>query len=569
MTKLFRLVFLLVVVSALSGPAAAQTTPAGEVTALLPLARVQRGNTPPGEIRLNDPVFWRDWVETEARARARLALLDGSILNVGSQARLQVLRHDQATEQTELELEFGKVRAVVKKLGRPEGRFEVRTEMAVVGVIGSHIYVDSARSLTTVINFQGSVRVHNADRSVPGEEILEPFELAEIEPGRPPRKRWATMEELLRALEDTLPGLVTRLQPQKARAGSCSPASSADSMADSDGDGMIASFPFLEIQARPCALPGLTPVRVCVPKTANPGVYEYAVPGADGVERFGAFLVQPAAPLQDAWLLYSPQLPAGATHQGRLVGRNHEPLAGVPIHIRHQGQQEVVHTHEDGSFPLQAPEKGTLELEVRRGTVAAGGSPLMDPPQPIKVEIEIVDRLEADKDLPEFKQRGTLVTVPGEVRSARLGDQTLPVLRTATRSGKTFSSFPVPRDMPEGPASLELEDPAGKRRTRRLFVYDILGGHLDQRQLMSGNKTQGWFLVCVGSTDNNKQKVRAHITAAGPVQFRGKGGQGKKFQRTFKVEPNGLLRIPFEIQAEKTGSPTPIPAVLTLRLEES
>jgi hypothetical protein len=306
-------------------------------------------------------------------------------------------------------------------------------------------------------------------------------------------------------------------------------------------------------------------VRFCVPESAAPGAYEYAAPGADGLLRYGAFLVQPAAPLQDAWLLYSPELPPGATHYGRLVGRDNQPLAGVPIRIRVEGRGEVVHTDDNGGFMLKAPEMGKIELEVARGEGAATG-PLGEPPKPIKVAINVVETSDPAADPPEFNQRGTLVTVPGEVAGARLGGENLPVLRTVTRGGKTTSSVPIPRDAPEGSSPLELEDPAGNRRTRPVTVYEMLAARLDQRTLMSGNETQGEFLVCVGSTATRRLKIRARIVAIGPVHFRGSGTKGKTFERTFEVEPNGLLRIPFEIQAEKGAAGPGIPFTLTLSL---
>ena len=74
-------------------------------------------------------------------------------------------------------------------------------------------------------------------------------------------------------------------------------------------------------------------------------------------------------------------------------------------------------------------------------------------------------------------------------------------------------------------------------------------------------------MVCVGSPGGKPRKVRARILAMGPVHFRGKGAHGKTFERTFEVEPSGLLRIPFEIQAEKGGPGAGIPFTLTLHLE--
>ena len=557
--------FLLLAATAFPLAAPAQDE-AGRVTALLPVARVERGGGGAAELRLQDAVFWRDWVETEPRGRARLGLLDGSIVNVGSEARFQVVRHEQTTGQTEIELQYGKVRAEVKKLA-VEGRFQVRTETAVVGVIGTHVYIAIAGALTTVINFEGSVGVSSSDLSLPGREVLQPFELAEIERGRPPRKRWATLQELLQAMQDTLPGPVLPVQPQQARAGSCISAVTSGGLAAADGP--IASTPFLEMTPRACAGETLTPVRICVPETAEPGVYEFAAQGADGATRYGAFLVQPPAPLQDAWLLYEPELPPGSTHYGRLVGRDNQPLAGVPIRARMDGKEETLYTDENGGYLLKAPEKGTIELEVVGPEAGPGASPVEAAPQPIKVTINVAETAEPSSDLPEFRQRGTLVTVPGEVAGARLGARDLPVLRTVTRAGRTVSSVAVPRDAPEGPSPLELEDPAGKRRSKPLTVYELLMARLDQAALMSGAETRGEFFVCVGTSGAGRppRRVRAHIVAIGPVRFIGDGAKGKRYERRFEVGPDGLLRVPFEIQAEKGAAGPGIPFTLILSLE--
>jgi len=541
---------------------------AGEVSALLPSAQIERGTAPPSQARLHDPLFWQDWFETDAQARARLALLDGSLLNVGSGARLQVLEHDQASERTELELQFGKVRADVKERTQRDSRFQVRTNAAVVGVIGTHLYIDAAVALTTVINFDGQVRVANVDPAVTGEEVLEPFELAEIEPGQPPRKRWATIAELLKALEDTLPGLVTRLVPQQARAGSCISATSSDAITGPAETGSSA-LAVLEIAPRGCAGPDITPVRVCVPETARPGVFEFAVEAADGAQRWGAFLVEPPAPLQDAWLLTAEELPVGATHTARLVGRDNQPLPDVPVHVRQAGKEKTVRTDGEGAFTVMAREKGTIEIEVPRGPdPAATHPPPFEPLQPIRVSINVVDKVDEKADLPEYSQPGTLVTVAGEVEDARLGELALPVLRTVTRSGRTLSSIAVPRDIAEGGKWLNWQEPGGQQQHKSLFVYQILGGRLDQNALTSGQPTQGEFLVCVGGSGDQRRKVRARILAVGPVRFRGKGGKGKTFESGFTPQPSGLLRIPFQIQAEKGAPGVGIPFSLSLSLQQ-
>jgi hypothetical protein len=559
------LLFVLLVALASFGQGAPQR--AGEVSALLPAAQIERGAAPPLQARIHDPLFWRDWFETDTQARARLALLDGSLLNVGSAARLQVLEHDQASERTELELQFGKVRADVKERTQKDARFQVRTNSAVVGVIGTHLYIDAAAALTTVMNFDGQVRVANADPAVTGEEVLEPFELAEIEPGQPPRKRWATIAELLKALEDTLPGLVTRLVPQQARAGSCISATSNDALSGPVEMGSGAQA-VVEIAPRGCAGPDITPVRVCVPETARPGVVEFAVQAADGAQRWGAFLVEPPAPLQDAWLLTGEELPVGATHTARLVGRENQPLPDVPIRVRQGGEEKTVRTDAEGAFALTAREKGTIEIEVPRGPApGATHPPPFEPLQPIRVAINVVDKVDEKPDLPEYSHRGTLVTLPGEVESAQLGDLALPVLRTVTRSGRTLSSLAIPRDLAEGGKSLNWQESGGQQRSRALFVYQIMGGRLDQNALTSGQPTQGEFFVCVGGGEDKPKKVRARILAVGPVHFRGKGAKGKTFEDSFATQPSGLLRIPFQIQAEKGAPGVGIPFSLSLRLQ--
>ncbi len=540
---------------------------AGEISALLPVARIERGAQPPAAAKLQDAVHWRDWFETEARGRARLALLDGSQINVGSEARFQVLRPQGTTQQTEVELQFGKIRNQVA--GAPGKRFEVRTDSAVVGVIGTHFYISRAPGLTTVINLEGQVTVRNADPGVSGEETLEPFELAEIEPGKPPRKRWATLEEILRALEDTLPGPVTRLSPHRARAGSCIPAS-VDEQLSPDA----IAIPGLLITSRRCEGPDIQPVQICVPENAQPGAYEYSVDAPDGSKHWGAFLIEPRAELQDAWLVYLDPLPLGSTHTARLLGAGEKPLAGIGVHIRQGGEQKTVTTDAEGGFVIEARQLGAIEVEVPRGASQAS-MPLkwsiqgFDALKPIKVSIQVVEKIEEPGGVPPFAQRGRLVTVKGELESATLGDRRLPLLKTALRGGGALSTFPVPRQMSEGAHPLSLAEPGRTPRSQPLFVYEIVGGRLDQHALISGNVTPGEFLVCVGLSDGPARNLRARISAAGPVQFRGQGAKGKKFEDTFGVSSSGLLRIPFQIQAEKTGTSAAIPFTLTLVLSEN
>ena len=149
-------------------PADAQAARAGEVSARIPEASVSR----PGQQLVADvglPVEWNDLVETAARGRVRITLGDGSLLNVGSDSSLRVVQHDQQTRQTDLTLTFGKMRSRLQKLS-PGQRFEIRTNTAVLGVIGTDFFVEATATLTRVIVYEGMVLVRNINPRVAGQK---------------------------------------------------------------------------------------------------------------------------------------------------------------------------------------------------------------------------------------------------------------------------------------------------------------------------------------------------------------------------------------------------------------
>jgi hypothetical protein len=133
---------------------------AGEISRLIPAANIERGvktitASPKSE------VDWRDLVNTQVNGRARVALDDGSMLNVGSESSMRVEKHDAGAQQTQLELSYGKLRAQAQKISRPDGKFEVHTAAGVAGVVGTDFYVGFDNGTMTVIAFAGVVRVCN------------------------------------------------------------------------------------------------------------------------------------------------------------------------------------------------------------------------------------------------------------------------------------------------------------------------------------------------------------------------------------------------------------------------
>src|ERR1043166_2905684 len=110
---------------------------AGEVSRIIPAVSIARGaKTISASART--VVDWQDVVNTQASARARVALDDGSILNVGSESSIKVVKHDGGAQQTELELTYGKIRSQAQKITKPDGKFEVKTPATPAGVFTSN-----------------------------------------------------------------------------------------------------------------------------------------------------------------------------------------------------------------------------------------------------------------------------------------------------------------------------------------------------------------------------------------------------------------------------------------------
>jgi ferric-dicitrate binding protein FerR (iron transport regulator) len=143
---------LMMVLPAWAEPSGDQT--AGSVKAMVPDAT---RNAQP--LTVNETLQWNDLLQTNAKGRVRAGLTDGSILNVGSNSQLRVVQHDATTQQTTIDLNYGKLRNQVVKITQPGGKYEVRTANAVIGVIGTYFYVAYANGRTTVICYEGTLAV--------------------------------------------------------------------------------------------------------------------------------------------------------------------------------------------------------------------------------------------------------------------------------------------------------------------------------------------------------------------------------------------------------------------------
>ena len=143
----------------LAAPQAASQR-AGEVSKVIPAVNIARsGKTIPAEAKTT--VDWDDVLNTQSSARARVALDDGSVLNVGSDSSVHVVKHDAGTQQTDLEVGFGKMRSQAQKISKPGGKFEVHTAAGVAGVVGTDFFVSFENNIMTVMVFEGVVKTCN------------------------------------------------------------------------------------------------------------------------------------------------------------------------------------------------------------------------------------------------------------------------------------------------------------------------------------------------------------------------------------------------------------------------
>jgi len=88
---------------------------AGTVTAEIPAETLQHAQGAPAPLKVQDPVFMGDTVQTMGTGRVRIAMKDGSTLNIGARSTMKIVAHDAQSQQTALELTAGKLRSQVQK----------------------------------------------------------------------------------------------------------------------------------------------------------------------------------------------------------------------------------------------------------------------------------------------------------------------------------------------------------------------------------------------------------------------------------------------------------------------
>src|SRR4029077_14251515 len=135
---------------------------AGQISRAIPEVAIARGAQQLPAI-VKTLVDWGDVVRTGDGGRARVALDDGSVLNVGSSSTLTVTQHNAGAQQTQIELTYGGVRSQVVKQSKPNAKFEIHTAVGVAGVVGTDFFLGYMNGLFQIIVYEGHVKFCNLD----------------------------------------------------------------------------------------------------------------------------------------------------------------------------------------------------------------------------------------------------------------------------------------------------------------------------------------------------------------------------------------------------------------------
>jgi ferric-dicitrate binding protein FerR (iron transport regulator) len=160
---------------------------AGTVNAAIPAETVtRRGQTAEIALKIQDALNWEDLVKTLRTGRVRIALLDGSFLNIGARSQMKITKHDPQSQATEVEMTVGRLRAEVVKLTKPGASFQVKTQTAVIGVVGTVFALQAAHNFTRVHCIEGMVSVRNLNPAIIGTTTLRAGQMSTIGRGVPP-----------------------------------------------------------------------------------------------------------------------------------------------------------------------------------------------------------------------------------------------------------------------------------------------------------------------------------------------------------------------------------------------
>lgn len=183
---------------------------AGTVSAVVPEVTILRplnASPAPFQASSGTDVAWNDLLHTGQQGRVRLALLDESVISLGSNSELRLKKGDGRSTQSALELGYSLIRMQIMKLlqGR---RFELHTPTAIAGVVGTDFGADASQpGVTRFVCLAGDVLISNVDPKVPGTVVCHGGSTTSVRTGQAPAPpQPATEQQMDRWRHVTEPG---------------------------------------------------------------------------------------------------------------------------------------------------------------------------------------------------------------------------------------------------------------------------------------------------------------------------------------------------------------------------
>lgn len=148
---------------------------AGKASRIKGTVSVSRGGNQ-GQLNEGDEVLAGDVVTTLAESRARLALADGSQINLGELTRITIaefsFQRETLTREAAIDLQSGLLQAITAKAGAGSS-FVVRTNNAVAATRSTEWIVEAKKAETIILVQEGKVDVQESAlgfRSLPSAE---------------------------------------------------------------------------------------------------------------------------------------------------------------------------------------------------------------------------------------------------------------------------------------------------------------------------------------------------------------------------------------------------------------
>jgi len=169
---------------ALAGAAHAADALAGKVVAVRGEVVAQTGSERK-PLAVDMPVH-TNMVIVSTGGKARIQLLDGTLLTVGENTQVQIPSIGAGTgAPTRVALISGALRLLVAK-ATPQARFEVETETAIAAVRGTDWAVEATRSTTGVVVLEGKVDVTSRGRVSATVHLDRPRDGTDVRAGSAP-----------------------------------------------------------------------------------------------------------------------------------------------------------------------------------------------------------------------------------------------------------------------------------------------------------------------------------------------------------------------------------------------